>query len=205
MPVDAAETGQQSNFADDTGSGHEHPQGDTPSDGGERMAGHAALSTTETAQRTDRPLSSAAAGTPAEQVALRIAAAAKNRLGQIRIELRPESLGRLDVRLDFGRDGHLTALIIAENREALDVLRSDARALQQALAGAGFAADDGSLSFQLRDPGTGQQQGRTPTPGRTGPIATPSVATEPATPSTNATVSGREAFLAGNGRLDIRA
>jgi flagellar hook-length control protein FliK len=52
---------------------------------------------------------------------------------RIEIRLKPESLGRVDVRLELGPEGRVVATIIADQRHTLELLRSDARSLERAL------------------------------------------------------------------------
>ncbi len=100
---------------------------------------------------------------PLDQVAVHVTRAAKAGVDRIDIGLMPDNLGRIDIRLDVNRDGHVHALVIADNRETLGLLSGDARALQQALQDAGLKADGGSLQFTLRGEhgGTGQGSGGT--------------------------------------------
>ncbi len=69
-----------------------------------------------------------------------------------RFEMRldPPELGRIEVRLDFSRDHRVTALISADNPQALTDLVRHARELQQILESAGLELSDTGLSFDLR-------------------------------------------------------
>jgi hypothetical protein len=87
---------------------------------------------------------------PVEQVSIQIGRAARTGLGHVEIRLDPEHLGRVEVHLDVSRDGRATVQIVAETPQALDVLKADARALEQALRDAGLKADAGSIGFGLR-------------------------------------------------------
>ncbi len=100
------------------------------------------------ASRGTAPLASAAEQV-AEQVKVRLALAARAGADHIAIELTPEHLGRVEVRLDVGRDGRVSAVILAAEPATLDLLKSDARGLEQALANAGLDASDDALSFGL--------------------------------------------------------
>lgn len=84
----------------------------------------------------------------------KLTAAAATRKGTITLQVRPERLGRVDVKLDFGQENHVRATVTADSPEALDLLRSDAKGLERALQDAGLRTDDTSLNFQLR----GEQQ-----------------------------------------------
>ncbi|MDR0842907.1 MAG: flagellar hook-length control protein FliK [Acidobacteriota bacterium] len=66
------------------------------------------------------------------QVADRIQLQLRNGGGEIRIQLRPENLGKLEIRAEHGRDG-LTARIATESREVKVLLESNLSSLQQML------------------------------------------------------------------------
>jgi flagellar hook-length control protein FliK len=85
-----------------------------------------------------------------EQLAVHIQRAARDGLDRIDIRLSPAELGRIEVRLEFGHDGRLTATIAADRPETLDQLQRDARGLERALEAAGLKTDAGGLSFNLR-------------------------------------------------------
>ena len=88
-----------------------------------------------------------------------------NKLGlsQIEIQLKPASLGAVDVKLELTHDGRLAAVISADRSDTLMQLQRGSGELQQALRDAGLQTDSGSLSFNLRgDPQTGDQSSRQP-------------------------------------------
>jgi len=72
--------------------------------------------------------------------------------GSTRFELRldPPELGRVEVRLEVTRDHRVTALISADNPQALAELARHARDLEQSLQSAGLELGDDGLSFDLR-------------------------------------------------------
>ncbi|MGE4219472.1 MAG: flagellar hook-length control protein FliK [Alphaproteobacteria bacterium] len=84
-----------------------------------------------------------------DQVAIQIQRAIGQGMDKIQIQLRPPELGRIDVRMEIGSDGHMKAAISADRQETLDLLQRDARHLQQALQDSGLSTDSGSLSFSL--------------------------------------------------------
>ena len=88
---------------------------------------------------------------PQVQVAVHIAQAVQQGIDQIRIQLHPAELGRVDVRLDVAPDGRVAATVIADRPETLDMLRNDSRGLERALQDAGLRSDAGNLSFNLRE------------------------------------------------------
>jgi hypothetical protein len=136
-PVAPAAAGQPSPGGDDPGE-HESFAGALANPGATRATGAG----------TDR--SSPLGRTVSEQVAAHIVRGVKAGLGRVHIALEPEALGRLEIRLDFQRDGRLAAVILADNADTLRLLRQEAQSLEQSLANAGVKADGGSLSFGLR-------------------------------------------------------
>jgi hypothetical protein len=136
-----------------------------------------------------------------QQVAVSIIRAAKSGVSRIQIELSPEHLGRLNIRLEMTKDHQLAVVVLADNAETLNLLRHDARALQDALTSGGFSTDAGGLSFGLRD------QGQPPSGGHPGG-AMPSMPTargraDPGAAASPAPLSPPSPIAAD--RLDIRA
>lgn len=84
-----------------------------------------------------------------EQVALNLKQAITANNNEIRIQLKPASLGTIDVKLNVGQDGRVNAVISADRSDTLNMLKQDAGTLQQALRDAGLNADSNSLSFNL--------------------------------------------------------
>jgi flagellar hook-length control protein FliK len=95
-----------------------------------------------------------------EQLAANMKQAVKDGSNQIQLELSPPSLGKIEVRLDFGHDGKLNAVISADRADTLNLLSSDSKSLTQSLRDAGVQVDSNSLSFNLRGDGSnpGQRQ-----------------------------------------------
>ena len=86
----------------------------------------------------------------AAQVAINLRQALAAGTNEIQIQLKPASLGTIDVKLNVNHDGRLTAVISADRSDTLNLLKQDSSSLQQSLRDAGFSADSGSLSFNLR-------------------------------------------------------
>lgn len=103
---------------------------------------------TQQAQATQRPQQMPREAV-VEQVKVRIAQGAANGQDTIKIQLRPQEMGRVDVKLEI-RDGSVTAHVVADSRETLDMLKSDSRSLEKALSDAGLKTDSGSLNFSMR-------------------------------------------------------
>jgi hypothetical protein len=155
---------------------------------------------TERASGRDADRSTPTARAIAAQAAQHIVRGVRSGLGRVHIALEPEALGRLDIRLDFRRDGRLSATILADSPETLRLLRQEAPALEQSLNNAGVKTDGDGLSFALRsDPG-GSGHARH---GDRAPVAADDGGDEaPAEPVRAATAADPGTRP---GRLDIRA
>jgi flagellar hook-length control protein FliK len=102
----------------------------------------------------------AAARTTPETVAslaAQIVRKAEGRSTRFDVELHPADLGRVDVRLEIGAQGRMTASMSFENPQAAAELRGRAHELQAALERAGFDVS-GGLTFDVAgDRGQGGQ------------------------------------------------
>jgi flagellar hook-length control protein FliK len=106
---------------------------------------------------------------PAEQVAIQLRNAIARGIDRLQIQLKPASLGLIDVTLDISSTSRVAATVTVERADTLDLLQRDARGLERALQDAGLRTDSGSLNFNLRD--SGQQtanNGFAPTDGGDG-------------------------------------
>lgn len=117
------------------------------------------LNQTSTNGQTAQTARHAPAQQVQQQVAVSIRNAASEGVDKISVQLRPEHLGRVDVKLEIGHDGRVQGVIQADTRETLDMLRQDSRALQQALKDAGLNADSQSFTFEHRNEGGQSQDG----------------------------------------------
>lgn len=95
--------------------------------------------------------SSATANT--QMIALQIQRNAAAQTDTFKLQLLPLDLGRLEVKLKFGRDGTMKAHLTADKEETLTLLQKDAAQLHRALQDAGIDLDEGSLSFDMRQQG----------------------------------------------------
>ena len=109
--------------------------------------------TTQTAAQLAAARPSSAPPPVSEQVGIQIARFAQPGTTRFNIQLQPAELGRVDVRLELGQDGKISALVTADRQDTLDLLQRDARGLERALQNSGLKADSNSLSFSLRDQG----------------------------------------------------
>ncbi len=90
---------------------------------------------------------------PATQmVAATIQKTALNGDTDLSLQLDPPDLGRVDVRMTFGKDKTVKAVVTAEKPETYMMMQRDAQILERALQDAGLDAD-GGLSFELAEHG----------------------------------------------------
>ncbi len=96
---------------------------------------------------------------PAMQIALQVVRAAPQGIDRFSVQLHPAELGSVEIQLDFAEDGHVSALIVAERPETLDLLQRDSRSLERSLNESGLQMDSGGLSFSLKQNQDQQGQG----------------------------------------------
>lgn len=90
-----------------------------------------------------------------DQVKVHIAKSGANG-DTIKVQLKPVELGSIEVKLDVAKDGSVSGVVTADNKDTLAMLKNDSRTLEKALSDAGFKTESGSLTFNLR--GEGQSQ-----------------------------------------------
>jgi len=89
------------------------------------------------------------------QLAAQIARKLDGRSTRFDMVLTPEDLGRVDVSLEIGKDGQLSARLAFDNPAAAADLKSRADELRRQLQEAGFQVAGDALDFSQRDPSTG--------------------------------------------------
>jgi len=96
-----------------------------------------------------------------DQITVNINRAVQAGLDKINIQLRPESMGRVDVHLEMAKDGKLTAVVFAESKDTLELLSRDAKELTKALQDAGLQLDQDDIEFNLSGQGdsAGESEG----------------------------------------------
>jgi len=99
-----------------------------------------------------------AAAVPLAGLGVEIASKALDGTNHFEIRLDPPELGRIEVRLNVDKDGHVTSRLIADRSDTLDLLRRDSAGLERALQDAGLKTSDNGMQFSLRDQSGGQQQ-----------------------------------------------
>jgi flagellar hook-length control protein FliK len=94
-----------------------------------------------------------------DQIKVSITRAAKAGLDKVTIRLRPEDLGRIDVKLEMSEDHKVRVTVTADNKDTLALLQSDSRALERTLNDAGLRTDSNNLHFSLRGDSDAQHAG----------------------------------------------
>ncbi len=67
----------------------------------------------------------------------------------LNIQLKPNELGKVEIKLDISRDGVVSALFKAENRETLEVLNRHSQDFQNLFKEAGLQADSQGMNFSM--------------------------------------------------------
>jgi hypothetical protein len=123
-------------------------------------SGTVASATAINSQQTVSAAAPVVVAVPLAVLALEISARAQTGKNRFEIRLDPPELGRINVRLDVDRDGHVTSHLLVDRADTLDLLRRDASNLERALQQAGLKTSDNSLQFSLRDQAfSGRDQG----------------------------------------------
>lgn len=99
-----------------------------------------------------------------DQINVQIDKQLKDGHDTIKISLKPVELGKIEIKLEVGADGRVTAQVTADRPETLAILQKDSKGLEKALSDAGLKAEETSLSFNLR--GEQQQNANTGAEGR---------------------------------------
>lgn len=131
----------------------------TGSGAGSAAAAAPAASMSQSASLTSTPIGSLlkTAQTQApqviKQVTVEIAGGVKKGDTDIKIQLRPDQLGKVNVQLEIAKDGAVKALVLVDKAETLELLQRDSRGLERSLQDAGLKTGNGSLTFALNDQG----------------------------------------------------
>jgi flagellar hook-length control protein FliK len=91
---------------------------------------------------------------PLGAVAVEIGLRSLAGMNRFEIRLNPEELGRIDVSLDIGEDGAVTARLVVDRVETLALLQRDAKTLERAFEQAGLTPSEGGVGpVAARPPG----------------------------------------------------
>jgi flagellar hook-length control protein FliK len=86
----------------------------------------------------------------AEQVHVALKQAIREGVDQMTVQLRPDDLGRVEVKLELSYDGLARVSFLVDKRETFDALQRDAAQLERMLQDSGVRADAGTMQFNLR-------------------------------------------------------
>lgn len=86
-----------------------------------------------------------------QMVGVQISRNANAKIDTFTMQLEPADLGALEVRMSFGKDGKVSARLIADKPETLSMLQRDSMQLERILQQAGLDVGENALSFDLRD------------------------------------------------------
>jgi hypothetical protein len=95
-----------------------------------------------------------------EQVKVNITKSAIKGVDTIDVQLKPEDLGKIQIKLHIAKDGRLQAEFVAGRADTLEMLQKEAGDLAKAFSDAGYDTDSRSFnfSFQNEDQAQGQQK-----------------------------------------------
>lgn len=96
---------------------------------------------------------------PSEQVQVSIKKAISLGMDRMTIQMNPEELGRVEVRMDVGADGRSSVIFTADKSETLQMLQRDAAQLERVLQGAGINAGASDMQFNLHQRQAQTEQG----------------------------------------------
>ena len=123
-------------------------------------AGQAAHSIAQSTQSAGQPHPAT------EVVSAKLQQAAQNGRNQtLTLQLEPAELGRVDVRLEFGKDKMVKATMLVEKPEAYLLLQRDSHALERALQNSGLELEGGGIDMQLAEDGSAFEQNNNGTGG----------------------------------------
>lgn len=129
--------------------------------GGEMLANAKASAAYDSSSTSFRDVYKGMGKEVVDQIKVNITKSAVKGVDKIEIQLKPEDLGHIEVKMQIGKDGKLQAHIVASRPETAEILQKEIGNLQKAFNEAGFQTDEGSLSFSFRDDGqAGQNQER---------------------------------------------
>ena len=85
-----------------------------------------------------------------EQIKVNITKSAIKGVDTIDIQLKPEDLGKIQIKMQISKDGKLQAEIVSSRPETAELLQKEASNLAKAFNDAGFDADERSFNFSFQ-------------------------------------------------------
>jgi hypothetical protein len=111
-------------------------------------------------------------------------------------------MGRVEVKLEMLQDNRISVLVIADNRDTLELLLKDTRGLQRALQEAGLHAESGDLNFSQRGEENQAQKDNGPS---SRPLSGNENMAELEEMIVEEAVIASDGRVLANGRIDVRA
>ncbi len=93
-----------------------------------------------------------------EQIKVNITKSAVKGIDTIDIQLKPEELGKIQIKMHIAKDGRLQAEIISARAETLDILQKDVSGLAKAFNDAGYDTDSRSFNFSFQEESQAREQ-----------------------------------------------
>ena len=93
-----------------------------------------------------------------EQIKVNITKSAVKGVDTIDIQLKPEDLGKIQIKMHIAKDGKLHAEIIASRPETMDMLQKDVSGLSKAFNDAGYDTDSRSFNFSFQEENQAREQ-----------------------------------------------
>lgn len=92
-----------------------------------------------------------------QEVAIQMKQGIDQHMDKVTVQLNPPSLGRIEIELQFAKDGRVNAILFADKVETYDLLQRNPQMLKEALTGAGVNPETTDLSFNYRGEGQGDE------------------------------------------------
>ena len=89
--------------------------------------------------------------TVSQNIGMQVSRAVSNGQTDFTIRIDPPELGRVNIKISFGNEGSMRAVVTVDTTEALNLLQRDAHVLERALGDMGTKLDQNSLNFSLKD------------------------------------------------------
>jgi len=93
-----------------------------------------------------------------QMIALQIQQNVDSKVSNMKLQLTPAELGKMEINLEFKDDGSIKAHLTVEKPETLAILKKDSYQLEKILQQAGFDTNGDTLSFDLKQQGQQNMQ-----------------------------------------------
>ena len=121
------------------------------SSSGEHIIVNAKHNLADTEKTSFRDIYRGTAKEVVDQIKINITKSAVKGIDKIDIQLKPEDLGRIEVKMQIGKDGKLQAHIISSKPEVMEILQRDVSSLEKAFKDAGFETNNQSFTFSFKE------------------------------------------------------